>query len=354
MGLAVIVLAVVAAAALAGHARVATDTQLALLLPLEVGMGLMAMTLAHISDTVSQRASNVANASKSASDLGALSQTRWLLTALGLAATIVIGALLLALALSYNTLDALAQALAPLGDMLSSLLHSLIGLVAFILFFLLNGLVQWIQEHISGQSSPTQSPAAGSSSGPPHSAPPPSPSPGIPAEWIVAGQVVVALLLVVAALGSAYLLLRALRRAHTQPEEAGFEETRESLDIRHLLGAQLRALAPTHRARRAARADEDLSEASIRRRYRDVLRAALLAGRGRRAAETPEEYARRWAGSTPDTTSHALALLTQAYERARYGRMSSERATDPDGMARAAAQRLISELKRLRRERDGH
>ena len=355
VGLATTVLALVVAAAVTGRARLTLDTQLALLLPLEVGIGLMALTLAHISDMVTQRAPSVTSASRSIADLGPLGQTRWLLTALGLAATIVIGALLLAVALSYNTLLALAQALAPVGDILGGVLHWLIGLVALVLFFLLNGVVQWIQEHLSGQSRQIQPPSPGSSSGTSHRTPPP-PSSGIPVEWIVVGQVVVAILLVAAALVGAYLLLRALRRARMQPAEAGLEETRESLDIRRLLGAQLRALAPIRRAGQAARADENLSEASIRRRYREVLRAALRAGRGRRAAETPEEYFQRWAGTTPATASGArptaLARLTQAYERVRYGHIA-ERSADPDGMARAAAQQLIAELKRQRRDRSG-
>jgi hypothetical protein len=350
LGLGATVLALVAMAATSGAPRAALGDRLALLLPVQVGAGLAALALAHVDDFVRTRLRPASGeASGRPADFG---EAPWLLTAFGLAAVVVGGALSLALVLSYDALQSLAGALRPIGNALGAAVEWAIEGVSYVLFIVFNGLVQWIFRHANhkpGQVTVPSSPLSKTHPTPAH------PALGVPSGWLVAGRIV---LLALAMLFVAFILLRVLRRFARRPRPDEVAETREALDARGLLGAQLRALfGGRHRVRPAA--DENLPRASVRQLYRDVLRAALRAGRGRSAAETPEEYRRRFVGAPTgpggangDGEAAAdLAGLTRLYERARYGDLPDE-ARDREA-AREESRRLLQWLARHRERRRG-
>jgi hypothetical protein len=328
----------------AGAARATLGGRLALLLPLEVGVGLVGLTLTHISRYTSQ------SRRAGAADEGDFGQAQWLLSAFGLAVLVVGGALLLALVFSYDTLLALAQALRPIGDALGAALVWLIEAVALVLFFLLNGPIQWLEAHAKKQSSQVQ--------------PPPlstvhidlkHPAQGIPHDWLVAGRIAVIALAMLIILA---ILVQLLRRARMLAQREEFDETREALNARSLLNDQLGALFSRMLPRRSSVADEDLPSGSVRCHYREVLRAALRAGRGRGAAETPDEYQRRLATVASDASGPGggnggappvgdLAGLTRRYDQARYGEVPDQR-LDREA-AQAESRRLVEWFARHRR-----
>jgi Domain of unknown function (DUF4129) len=346
-GLAGIVFAIGADAALHGAGRAGLGADLAVLLPVEVGAGLVALTLLQVAAFARSR---TGRDSDTRGAEGVFEQTPWLLTALVLSGAVVLAALLLALALSYNTLQAIAQALRPVGDALGAAVQWLVEAVAFVLFWVFYWPIAWLQQLVAKNAKNTQFGNSGPPLKPPRSIT--HPAQGIPAEWLLVGRWVFFIVMGVVAL---YVLYRILQRLSEHPRPDDADETREALDARSLLGAQLRALFAGRRRAAAAEVDEALARHGIRRLYRDVLRAALRAGRGRGPAETPAEYERRLAVESRDVAeavgdSEALPVgdlegLSRMYEQARYGEQPDEPATDE---ARARERRLSAWLGRHR------
>lgn len=340
VGLAAIVVAIIVAVGAPNPTHSALGGELAILLPLEVGVGLVGLTLSHMSGFIRD---HLQSGTGQTAGEGRLGQTPWLLSAFGLAALVVGGALLLALVFSYDAVSALARALRPVGELLGNVLEWLIEGLTFLLFFLLNGVIEWVQQHAPNKPQSVQvPPPLKPSSTPAH------PAHGLPPDWILAGRLV---FIALVALVLLIILVRLLRRFGTLSRTEEFEETRESLDARSLLGAQLRALVSGLLPRRAGAAGEGLPSRSIRQLYRDMLRAALRAGRGRGAAETPYEYQRRLAvmvsgdGERNGREGSALpmddlAALTGRYYQARYGEIPDQRLNQ---VAAQAESRRLSE-----------
>src|SRR5262249_56301590 len=117
---------------------------------------------------------------------------------------------------------------------------------------------------------------------------------GVGEEGVVAGRLVVLGLLLL--LVTLVLVWVVPRFASLRPPEE-FEEEREGLAAREVLGVQLRAvLARLRRSGSASGpAEEALPRGSVRYLYRELLSSAARRGIQRQASETPDDYARRLA-----------------------------------------------------------
>ena len=288
-GLAAIVLAIASAAAISGPSRHTLGGMLAFLLPVNVFIGLVGLSLAYLLDALEEQRRRRLRGQAAGGPTLAVTRA-WIVTALGISGGVVVIALLLALLVSYDSVQALAQALQPLGNAIMTVLTWIIEAVAFLLFLLLNPLVSWLHDQsqsVHPQPQPTPNPGTK-----PPVNPHPQPAVALPAEWLALGRwVLLALFIVVIAV----VLARVLRRFGEWRHPQEFEEERETLDISNLLSRQLRDLA--HRLfphRRAASADlEALPAGSVRLLYREALQAAAQAGYVRASSETPDEYAAR-------------------------------------------------------------
>jgi hypothetical protein len=148
--------------------------------------------------------------------------------------------------------------------------------------------------------------------------------------WGAAILVIVVALVVLARILSRFTQVRQMR---------AFTEERTMLDAREILGGQLRRFFGAFRRQPAEDAPltDDLARGSVRRAYRDTLALAADTGHARRLAETPREYQRRLASddplrpgvAAPPVVAGALAELTHAYERARYGQPASNSDASP-------------------------
>lgn len=325
IGLAALMLAIASAASLRGAARAIADAIFAVLLPSEVFVGLVGIALAHLADTASEQRERRHRAVGDELGLAPTDTRAWLVAALGISGSIVGGALALALLVSYDSVRAVTQLLGPVADALGAVIFWLIEAFAYLLFLLLNEPITWAYTHLRTQSA--KSPATAPSSqlpGQGHSAA------TLPHEWLVAGRYAVIALGVALV---AFALILVLRRFHAWRRPQAFEEERETLSARDVLGGQLRSLLAALRRSHPAESEteEPLAMGSIRYRYREVLRAATATPLGRRANETPNEYARRLQASvrdlrpgavSPDDAARvaaALETVTNAYDVARYG-----------------------------------
>jgi hypothetical protein len=286
----------------------------------------------------------------------------WIVTAFGISGGVVVVALVLALLVSYDSVQALADALQPVGNAIMTALSWLIEAFAFLLFLLLNPVISWLHDQtqaVHPQPQPTPNPGAK-----PPVNPHAQPISGLPTEWLIAGRwVLLALVIAVIVL----VLLRVLRRFGEWNHPQEFEEERESLDGVSLLRRQLRDLArrilPRRRAPSASL--EPLTAGSVRLLYREVLQAAAQAGYARAPAETPDEYAARLrteANVTAEWTAfdafdndagQALHMLTEAYDVARYGQPADREEAGLASSAVTAAQRTsLSWLRALATRHD--
>jgi hypothetical protein len=154
------------------------------------------------------------------------------------------------------------------------------------------------------------------------------------------------------------ILARILSRFTQVRQMRAFTEERTMLDAREILGGQLRRFFGAFRRQRSddAPLTDDLVEGSVRRAYRDTLALAVSTGHARRPAETPREYQRRLASddplrpgtAAPPPVAGAMAELTDAYERARYGQPASgpdasSPATPETANAAATVKRWLTE-----------
>lgn len=357
-GLVAIVLAIASAAAFSGKARQALGGILAFLLPVEVFIGLIGLSLAHLLDALEdQRRRRLRGQS---ADGPSLTVTRsWIVTAFGISGGVVVVALVLALLVSYDSVQALAQALQPVGNAIMTALSWLIEAFAFLLFLLLNPVISWLHDQtqaVHPQPQPTPNPGTK-----PPVNPHAQPIGGLPTEWLIAGRWVLLVLFIVAL---AFVLIRVLRRFGEWNHPQEFEEERESLDGASLLRRQLRDLARRFFPHRHAPPDslEPLPAGSVRLLYREALQAAAQAGYARAAPETPDEYASRLqveanaiqgalVADMPNSDGvQALNTLTKAYDVARYGKpivIGGEDAELASSAVAAAQRTLLTWLREL-------
>ncbi len=342
IGLGVVLLAIACAALIHTSEQPPLLGALAVLLPVEVYVGLVASALARIHRERLRNDVVVA----------AGTEGSWLGVALGLSAVIVGGVLVLSLVLNYGNVGALLAHLGPVGAAINAAVVALTNLLGLILYVLFNGIVQGLKAQ--GARPSVTPPASGR-------CPPGTPiarclhaaQNTVPPEWlhvaVVVGQVLVVLIVLAIVL---WLLRRVIAgRRWFLPALGGVEEQRESLDASSLLGAQLRALLASLRPPPAYR--DPLTPGTIRYLYRGVLRAAARAGIARAPAETPDELAARIGSSvaaptpgTPPQTAQDITTLSEAYDAARY----AEREPEPAALAplRAAARRVTDALRRPR------
>lgn len=341
LGLGVVLLAVACAALIHNGQQGPLLGALALILPVEVYVGLVAGALARIHR---ERLRNDV--------VAAGTEGSWLGMALGLSGVLVCATLVLSLVINYGSVGALLSYLGPLGDAINAAVSAITTLIGLLLYLLLNPVLQGLKGK-GGQ--PSATPPQGVPTCPPgtpvakcihaqHTVPP---------EWLHAAVVVAQVLVVLMVIAVALWLLRRLiaGRRLLAPPMGAVEEERESLDASSLLGAQLRALFAGLRRPPAAR--DPLTPGTMRYLYRDVLRAAARAGVARAPAETPDEFAARAAwnalpanGAAPSAEGD-IATLSEAYDAARY----AEREPGPEALPplRAATRRITDVLRRARR-----
>jgi hypothetical protein len=269
----------------------------------------------------------------------------WLTASVGMSLGLSLLALLLATLISRDSVRVLAIAA---GNIANGLLDGIVFIltpVFYLLYLILNKPIEWLADyfHRIGPPKPLNLPT-------PPPCQPTVPAGGVatpgatcapaahnavatsllPAEWVTALRWGAAILVIVVAL---VVLARILSRFTQVRQMRALTEERTMLDAREILGGQLRRFFSAFRRQRAEDAPltDDLSEGSVRRTYRDTLALAVSTGRARRPAETPREYQRRLASddplrpgtAAPPPVAGAMAELTDAYERARYGKPAS-------------------------------
>jgi hypothetical protein len=340
LSVAVVVAAVAAAAVVRGPGQGVLAGRLAVLLPLEIFVGLVTLALARMSDAAGDNAGWTSEAG----------QRPWLSLALALSGIILGVALALSLVVSYDNLIAALERLGPVGQALAAGLQWLIYGFAYLLNFIFSGFFDFVNGLLSRNSRrispPPPSPPILCSNGKTSAPQSACPAQHLPPAIGIAVSVLLVALILALLIGLAYFIYRALRlvRSHTRTEDE-FEE-RESLDGRALLGAQLRGLLGGLRRRGPTGGEEALPAGSARRLYREVLRMAAALGLGRQPAETPDEYARRLAGTTDAVGAEEasdLAALTAAYDQARYG--ESEPEGERQRAVHAQGERLVAQLR---------
>lgn len=268
---------------------------------------------------------------------------RWLLTALGAAALVILVAFVIGLALNLNVFLFLLRALGPVGEAVNSALTWLVNGLAYVLWLLfVKTIGAWLFQNAAFYVHQPQHAGLPPAHAHQQELKPP-PLGFLVAAGIIVGLVVVALL--------AYLLYQGVRivlRSLKPDAEPELDEERESLDARDLLRRQARDLLSGLRRGSGAKERDPLTPGSARWLYREALRAGASAGIGRRPGETADEYSRRLAealrerGAAPDEPE--LAALTASYDDARYG----ERTAPPTPEAAASARQLAATLNKLR------
>ena len=268
---------------------------------------------------------------------------RWLLTALGAAALVILVSFVIGLALNLNLFLFLLRALGPVGDALNRALTWLVNGLAYVLWLVfVKTIGAWLFHDAAFYVHPPQHATLPPSHAHQQALAPP-PLGFLVAAGIIVGLIVVALL--------AYLLYEGVRimlRSLKMDADPELDEERESLDARGLLRRQARDLLAGLRRGADAKEQDPLTPGSARWLYREALRAGASAGIGRRPGETADEYSRRLAGAlaergaAPDEPG--LAALTASYDDARYG----EATAPPSPSTAASARRLTAALNKLR------
>lgn len=323
--------------------RDSVNAGLALLLPIEIFVGLIGVALAHLADVARIREERQRERNREGSGSGSAERVEgtWLVMVLAVSGSIVAVALVATLLIWNNGGQDLSLALARLFT-----------------------------------KSPSVSPLPGGTSGGSGSVARPAPGVGAPtlgrglsapnSSWLI-------LLLGVAVVVITLFLWMRLRERHSR--EKRYEEKREWLNARDALRARWRMLTSLSwpGSRKDSVTDEEaLSAGSIRELYREVLRSAAHVGRGRPLNETPVEYARRLVAeaahvsaggggsaspvcnsgnddngrSTQKKLNDAMELLTDTYCRVRYGAANDNPPAGASGQLRDAQQQVIHWLKR--------
>lgn len=315
IGFALLVLPFVFGGVFSPTIREALGLQLGLLLPLFLFLGLSALSLARLAEIRRER--------RGAGSPPPHLLRRWLLAMLTVSGALALLLLVLELIFSYHTLQALIRALEPFVDAVGTIFGWLVVVVAYV-FYGIYYLVYLGAKALKSLFTPVQHPIQPPQPQPNKPLPFNTNPPGTPSDWLAFGRWA---LLVVAVVVLLAFLLRALLAIIPQDRVNG-EEERENLDAMGLLGAQLRGLlaAVTARFRRQgvqnAGSSDGVPAASVRALYRRLLARVAALGLGRRAQETPQELAERLVvalASEEVVVFTDLAILTTAYEQARYG-----------------------------------
>lgn len=321
---AVLVVAVAVAAAVRGPSQQALAGRLEFLLPLEAFAGLAALSIA--------RTNSLADDQRSVVWTGASERGPWLWLGLIISGATLILAALVSLFTSYDAIVAGLRDLGPLGELIGAGLEWLTYAILYVVNLVFGGAIEWIinsLQHAKNTLTIPQTPPP-----PKNTCSNPSCAPNIPPARGIAVAIVLGVVLVVLVCVLIYIVYRAIKSMRTTAIQAEFVEERESLDAGGLFGAQLRGLFAGLR-RAPGRIAEALEPGSIRALYRDVLRAAAAAGLPRWPSETPDEYLARLhrtggLDTPPDAPGRRredsararrddLAVLTEAYDRDRYG-----------------------------------
>lgn len=319
-----VIIAVVLAAALHQTPRAVFLGRMALVLPLVVFVGLVAVALARAREDPRQTGQHGWSASTD--------ERQWFGLAVALAGAVVVIVLLVSLLVSYDSVLAFVRTLGPVGAGLNALVNWVLFGFAYLLFLILGGPIQFLTNLVNGHQQKVQPPQPPSSRcTQAHPCPPPKyalPSGG---EYTLVLAIVLAAVLIVIG----YVVYRSLRDARLRRGSADDAwEEREALDGGSLFGAQVRGLFESLFGRRGGGVrEEELAEGSVRRVYRDLLRAGAAVGIGRRLDETADEYGARLEaalaspgvvapGGTMEDDSVAVAAV---YDEARYG------GAEPDG-----------------------
>ena len=368
VALGVTIAALAGAAAVQGAARPLAASYLTLLLALLLFAGMMGLTLAQARDASYEMRSAYRGAQPL--EMPPLFTRAWLAASVGMSLGLSLLALLLATLISRDSVRVLAVAA---GNIANGLLDGIVFIltpVFYLLYLILNKPIEWLADyfHRIGPPKPLNLPTpppcqptvpAGGVATPGATCAPPAHNAVatslLPAEWVTALRWGAAILVIVVAL---VILARILSRFTQVRQMRAFTEERTMLDAREILGGQLRRFFGAFRRQRGEDASltDDLAEGSVRRAYRDTLALAVSAGRTRRPAETPREYQRRLASddplrpgaAAPPPVAGAMAELTDAYERARYGQPASGAdglppATPETANAAATVQRWLAE-----------
>lgn len=312
----------------------ALQSALLTLLALEVFAGLAAAALARRG-----------GGRESAQTEGSGAETlRWVLTAFGAAALVIVVAFTLGLALNFNLLHALLLSLGPVGAVLNNALAWLTNAVAYLLWVaFVKTIGALFFGNVAFYITPPHSVSPVQSQTPhrPVIVPPPE-------SVVVTASVLVGLVIAGVIVAALYMALRRLLRSFGATTEPEMDEEREALDARGLLRRQLRDWLARLRGGSSADEGDLLTPGGARWLYRELLRAGAAAGFARRPAETADEYSQRLASSVSGGAGDMdLAALTQAYDDARYG----EREASVSPEVTAEAQRATTALDRLRASR---
>jgi hypothetical protein len=330
--LSVLVFLLIVASQLAGAARAQISALLAVILAIDVFVGLVGIALAYLRDTARDYRQHQGAAPLQQIDRPTANGA-WLVTTFGISGIIVGAAFLLALLISYDALRSFARMLQPLADALGGAITWLINALAFLLFLIFNGPIAWLKSLV-GSTSRT----SGSTSAPGQ---PGTTYPGLnqgDLGWYSVARVILVLLAVLALV---WLIQWVLKRFNSLLQTAEFEETRESLDAVALLRAQLRGALGGGRGRAASLTSQEvaLASGSVRYLYREVLRAAARRRIGREPNETPDEFAKRLAaladGAATPRQIAAISTLTGAYDSARYGEAEAAGGSAPEAVVEA-------------------
>lgn len=346
----VVVAAVIGAVLARGFASVELAGRLAVLLPLEVFVGLVTLSLAR---AVAQPVGANVAASAPGDD------RPWVSLSLLLAGAVVGVALILSLILSFNTLQAALLSLGPVGAAIYTGLTWLIFGLSYVLFFIFAGPISLIRSVKGKPQQPYQPPQQ-----PKTSCSTPDCLPALPPAQGIAVAIFLGLLLIAILALAAYFVYRTLRALRGQSRPDDVWEAREALD-----GDPLRDLFARFRRRGVRRAAEEAPASAVRQVYREVLAAAAAVGLDRLPAETPDEYEERLRDAltspltpAPSSTgrggagadradsslrhgerSEDVAELTAAYDRARYGEVEVTGAKERQ--VRAQGEAIIRRLR---------
>jgi glucose uptake protein GlcU len=337
-GMVAIVVSIASAATFPQAQRQFAIGALAIILPVEVYCVLVAMTIARISQERMRRGS---------AGSAEVTDSRWLGTALVLAALVVGASLAVSIVVNYDSVGALLAQLGPVGAALDTAAQWVVEAIAQILFFLLNGIISGLKGRAGAPhvSAPHGARCVPTAQHPCTKLPPPV----LPPEWAHAVTIAVQIIVTLAVLAIVIWVLRSImsRRRDLSPAAPGVDEERESLSASTLFRSQLRALLD-RLGRRDQRSTEDtLTPGTVRYLYRQVLRAAAGRDLARMAAETPDEYSARLSRTGPLAVGDQgerqdLAALTGAYSQARYGDREPESADR--AQVRQAAERIMRRL----------
>ncbi len=272
--------------------------------------------------------------------------TRWLLTAFGAAALVIVISFAIGLAFNVSLFAPLLRAMGPVGVAVNAALIWLTTGLAYLLWIaFVRTIGAWLFQHTAFYVTAPKSVASTPARHPHHAvlAPP-------PAGFLIAATVIIGLVMAGVIVFLVYLAVRALLRSIRAAAEPEMDEEREALDARGLLRRQARDLLASLRRGSGAAERDPLTHGGARWLYRETLRAGAAAGIARSEGETADEYSRRLAlamqqrGAVSGETG--LTALTQAYDDSRYG----ESAAQITPAASAEARQAISALGKLRGE----